>query len=155
MSSIVNLQDSPYYLQFLDYLKEKFPDEYNEFTEKEIEDKFWNTFMMGLNKAREFLKTNKSCNLLFNGKPPRADMYKTLGYILYELQGIQSFPIVPPLRVTAAVEHTLAGKDKRTKNKHLTWIRTLCNFNNTFNKVDLSNIVNQYPHAMIVKKDLW
>ncbi len=155
MNILDNFSQSPIYEQFLDYLKEKYPEEYNQFTEEQLDDHFVNIFMIGLNKAKEFLHTNKSCNLLYNGKPPRADMFDTLGNILFELKEITSYPIVPPLRVSAAVKKVLSGKDKRTMDKHMTWIIKMTNFQNQFNTVDLTNIVRQYPNDKIVRRNFW
>jgi len=155
LNSLEKFQDSTYYQQFLSYLKEKYPDEYSTFTGEQIQSKFEDVFMVGLNKHKEFLSTNKSCNLLYKEKPPRADMVATLGNILFELQKLQSYPIVPPLRVSQAVKKILSNKDKRTQKKHLEWIIKLANFQNQFNTVDLTNITRQYPEDKIVERKFW
>jgi len=141
------------YNQFEDFLKIKYPNE--EFSEKEKVDKFENIFLMGLRLAKDFLKQKKSCDLLWNGKIPRSDMVKNLGNILWELQKIPSFPILPPLRITAAIKKTLSSKDKRTQKIYLNWIIQYSNHKRDYNSIDLSYLVNAIDADQIQPRDSW
>jgi hypothetical protein len=82
-------------------------------------------------------------------------MIQKLGHILFELQKISTFPIVPPLRVSNAIKKTLSSRDKRTQVKYLKWIIELSNSNRHFNTIDLSNIVKQFPEEKIVQGGIW
>ena len=127
------------YNQFEDYLKVRYPD--TTLSSEEKLDKFETIFMMGLRQAKEFLKQKKSCDLLWNGRTPRSDMVNNLGNIIWELQKIQSFPIVPPLRITSAIKKTLSSKDKRTQKVYLDWIIQYSNHKRDYNSIDLSYLV--------------
>lgn len=155
MNVLKEFFDGPIYQQCLDFLKKRYPEEYESFTPADIQDKFENIVQMGLNRAKEFHHQGKSCNLLFNDKPPRADMVTKLGNILFELQKIPSFPIVPPLRVAAAIKKVLSSRDNRTRDKYVKWIITLSNSNPEFNTIDLKQIIRVFPEEKIVQGGLW
>ncbi len=155
MNILENFIQSPSYSQFLNYLKKRYPEEYESFTPKDIQMKFEVIFTLGLNQAEKYRNINKLDHLLFNDKPPRADMVQKLGHILFELQQIPSFPIVPPLRVSAAIKKVLSSRDKRTRDKYLKWIIELSNSNPQFNTFDLTHIVRQFPEEKIVPGGLW
>ena len=141
------------YLQFEEFLKLKYPEEI--FSDKEKRDKFENIFLMGLRLAKDFLKQKKSCDLLWNGKTPRSDMVKNLGNILWELQKIPSFPILPPLRITAAIKKTLSSRDKRTQKIYLNWIIQYSNHKRDYNSIDLSYLVNAIDVDKIQPMESW
>lgn len=141
------------YSQFEVFLKVKYPGEI--FSEKEKLDKFENIFLMGLRLAKEFLKQKKSCDLLWNGKTPRSDMVKNLGNIIWELQKIPSFPILPPLRITAAIKKTLSSKDKRTQKIYLNWIIQYSNHKRDYNSIDLSFLINAIDADQIQPREYW
>lgn len=155
MNVLEKFLDSSIYQYFLSYLKKRYPDEYESFTTEDIQTKFEVIFTLGLKQAEKYRSINKLDHLLYNDKPPRADMVQKLGHILFELQKIPSFPIVPPLRVTAAIKKVLSSRDSRTQKKYLKWIIELSNSNPEFNTFDLSNIVKQFPEEKIVQGGLW
>lgn len=141
------------YNQFESYLKLRYPDV--TLSSEEKLDKFETIFMMGLRQAKEFLKQKKSCDLLWNGKTPRSDMVNNLGNIIWELQKIQSFPIVPPLRITSAIRKTLSSKDKRTQNVYLDWIIQYSNHKRDYNSIDLSYLVRAIDEDKIKPREEW
>jgi len=145
----------PFYEQFDEYLRIKYPEEYGIFTIKDKIFKYEIIFKLGLDQAKKYSEMNKSCDLLFNDKPPRADMLTKLGNILWELQIIPNYPVVPPLRVSAAIKKVLSSRDSRTINKYLTWMQTLANYNRSFNTMDLTHLHNIFPKSKIVKGGLW
>ncbi len=153
MKTTSDYLSEPVYAQFEEFLNLKYPDEL--LTEEEKLDKFWNIFLIGLRKAREFQRIKQSCNLLFNDKRPRADMVQKLGHILFELQKIPSYPIVPPLRLRAAIKKIIISRDKRYMNKYQDWILSYSNHQPTFNKVDMTDLVNLFPKDKIVEREFW
>ena len=151
----MNISDTQLFKEFEEYLQKRYPEEYDSFTHQQKIEKFEIIFMMGLRQVQKYRKIHQSEHLLYNDKPPRADMVQKLGNIIFELQKISSFPIVPPLRVSAAIKKTLSSRDKRTKDKYLKWIIELSNSNRHFNRIDLSNIVKQFPEDKIVPGGIW
>ncbi len=141
------------YNQFEDYLKVRYPDTI--LSSEEKLDKFETIFMMGLRQAKEFLKQKKSCDLLWNGKTPRSDMVNNLGNIIWELQKIQSFPIVPPLSITSAIRKTLSSKDKRTQKVYLDWIIQYSNHKRIYNSIDLSYLIHAIDEDKIKPREEW
>jgi len=109
---------------------------------------------MGLNQAKKFHRMKKSSRLLFNDKPPRADMVQKLGYILFELQSVTGYPRVPPLQLRSAIKKII-GKDKRYTDKYQDWILSHSNHHQRFNVVDLTNLVNQFPADKIMKMEFF
>lgn len=152
MNEIVTL---PFFNEFDEFLKTKYPEEFNTMTDSEKILKYEIIFKLGLDTAKKFSEMNRSCDLLYNDKPPRADMVQKLGNILWELKDIQSYPIVPPLRVSAAIKKVLSSRDKRTVDKYLKWMQSLSNYNQTFNTMDLSHLNNIFPKSKITKGGLW
>ena len=148
-----NFVDRPFYQQFKEFLKEKYPDE--SFTNEQVQDNFENIFMMGLRQAQKFHSIKQSCDLLWDDKVPRADMLKKMGNILWELQSISSYPIVPPLKIRAAIKKVLSSRDKRTQMRYLDWIIQYSNHKPQFNVVDLSELVNRFPKNKILEGELW
>jgi len=148
-----NFVDRPFYQQFKEFLKEKYPDE--SFTNEQVQDNFENIFMMGLRQAQKFHSIKQSCDLLWDDKVPRADMLKKMGNILWELQSISSYPIVPPLKIRAAIKKVLSSRDKRTQMRYLDWIIQYSNHKPQFNVVDLSELVNRFPKNKILQGELW
>ena len=154
-SVLVDFFGGSLYKQFEDFLKIKYPDEYQSFTEKEKLDKFENIFMIGLRQAKKFLAMKMSCDLLYKDKPPRADMVQKLGHILFELQKIPSFPVVPPLSLRAAIKKIIISGDKRYINKYQDWILSHSNHQRIFNKVDMESLVKRFPDDKIVEMGFW
>jgi len=154
MNILENFCTSPIYDQFTEYLKKKYPEDYDTFTPAEIQDKFEIVFMMGLTQSKKFLSTKRACNLLYNGHPARADMIERLGNILFEVQSLGSFPIVKPLRLGDAIKKVI-GSDKRYIKKYRDWITTLTNYQPRFDTVDLTWIVSVFPEDLILKKENW
>lgn len=152
MNILENFSKSPIYEQFLEHLKKKYPEEYDAFTTKEVQDKFETIFIMGLVQSKKFLKTKQSCNILYNGHPARGDMVERLGNILFELQRLPSYPVVPPLRLGDAIKKVI-GSDKRYIKQYRDWILTLSNYELRFNKVDLSWLSTACPEELIVGKE--
>lgn len=152
MNVLENFFQGSIYKQFLNQLKKKYPEEYDSFTPADIQDKFESVVMMGLGQSKKFLKAKQFCNILYNGHPARGDMIERLGNILFELQKLQSYPIVPPLRLGDAIKKVI-GLDKRYIKKYRDWILTLSNYEARFNKVDLSWLSNVCPEEMIVGKE--
>jgi len=155
MNVLDNFSDSAYYQKFEEYLKNRFPELYDSFTEEDKLDKFESVFMMGLNRANEFLDNRNSCDLLINDKPPRADMIQKLGNILWELESIPSYPVVPPLKIKAAIKKVLSSRDGRTREKYLTWMMQYSHHNREFNSVDLTPLVSKFPKEKIVQGGIW
>ncbi|MCZ6581617.1 MAG: hypothetical protein O6761_00375 [Thaumarchaeota archaeon] len=153
MKTISDYLSGPVYAQFEEFLSLKYSGEL--LTEEEKLDKFGNIFLMGLRKAREFYRIKQSCNLLFHDKRPRADMVQKLGFILFELQKIPSYPVVPPLSLRAAIKKIIISRDKRYMNKYQDWILSYSNHQPTFNKVDMTDLVNLFPKEKIVGKEFW
>ena len=151
----MNISDHKLFKEFEEYLQKRYPEEYDSYTEEQKLEKFTIIFMLGLRQAQKYRKIHQLEYLLYNDKPPRADMVQKLGHILFELQKIPSFPIVPPLRVTAAIKKVLSSRDSRTQKKYLKWIIELSNSNPEFNTFDLTNIVRQFPEEKIVQGGLW
>ncbi len=151
----MNIIDHKLFKEFEEYLQKRYPQEYDSFTGEQKIEKFTIIFMLGLRQAQKYRRIHQSEYLLYNDKPPRADMIQKLGHILFELQKISSFPIVPPLRVGAAIKKTLSSRDKRTRDKYLKWIIELSNSNRHFNTIDLTNIVKQFPEEKIIQGGLW
>ena len=151
----MNILDSKLFREFEEYLQKRYPEEYDTYSQEQKLEKFEIIFMLGLRQVQKYRKIHQLEYLLYNDKPPRADMVQKLGHILFELQKISSFPIVPPLRVTAAIKKTLSSRDKRTRDKYLKWIIELSNSNRHFNRIDLTNIVKQFPDEKIVPGGLW
>ena len=83
MNILSKFSGSNCYNQFENFLKLKYSEEYSDFTEADKLDKFENVFMMGLRQAQKFHELKQSCDLLWQDKPPRADMIKKLGNILW------------------------------------------------------------------------
>ena len=146
---------STFYKQFEDFLKLKYPEEYSEFTEADKLDRFENIFMMGLRQAQKFHKLKQSCDLLWGEKPPRADMIRKLGNILWELEYVKSYPVVPPLKIRAAIKKVLSSRDKRTKDRYLNWIIQYSDHKPQFNSVDLTQLVNRFPKEKIQQGEIW
>lgn len=155
MNILENFSQGSFYLQFEEFLKTKYPESYDSFTNKEKLDKFETVFMMGLNQAKKFLTQNNSCDLLFHDKAPRADMIQKLGNILWELEDIGSYPIIPPLKIRTAIKKVLSSRDKRTRDRYLDWILQYSHHQREFNKVDLSQLVNRFPKDKIQQGGLW
>ena len=155
MNILENFSQNTIYLQFEEFLKTKYPQEYSTFTSEEKLDKFETVFVMGLNQAKKFLKQNNSCDLLFQDKPPRADMIQKLGNVLWELENIESFPIVPPLKIRTAINKVLSSRDKRTRERYLQWILQYSHHQREFNKVDLTQLVNHFPKEKIQQGGIW
>ncbi len=153
MNILEDFTHNPLYEQFIDYLHKKYPDEYDVFTPEDIQDKFEIIFNLGLVQVKKFLKINRSCHLLYNGHPARQDMIDRLGNILFELQRISSYPVVPPLRLGAAIKKVV-GLDKRYIKKYQDWIITLSNYQPKFNSVDLSVLVSTFPEELIIQRDV-
>ena len=151
----MEILNSKLFMEFEEYLQKRYPEEYDTYSQEQKLEKFEIIFMLGLRQAQKYRKIHQLEYLLYNDKPPRADMVQKLGHVLFELQKISSFPIVPPLRVTAAIKKTLSSRDKRTRNKYLKWIIELSNSNRSFNRIDLTNIVKQFPDEKIVPGGLW
>jgi len=149
------LHESKCIEQFENFLKVRYPDEHSGFILTEKLDKFENIFMMGLRQAQKFHELKRSCDLLWEDKPPRADMVKKLGNILWELESIESFPIVPPLKIRAAIKKVLSSRDKRTKDRYLTWIIQYSIHKSQFNSVDLTELVNRFPKNKIQQGEIW
>jgi len=145
----------PFYSEFDEYLRTKYPEEYGTFSEKEKILKYEIIFKLGLDQAKKYSELNKSCDLLINDKPPRADMITKLGHILFELEGLPNYPIVAPLRVSAAIKKILSSRDNRTIKTYLTWMQTLANYNREFNTMDLTHLHNIFPKTKIVPGGLW
>jgi hypothetical protein len=148
-----NISERPFYKQFQEFLKEKYPDEL--FTAEEIQENFENIFMMGLRQAQKFHSLKQSCGLLWEDKVPRADMIKKLGNILWELENVSSFPRVPPLKIRAAVKKVLSSRDKRTQARYLEWIIQYSDHKPQFNVVDLSQLVQRFPKNKIQQGEIW
>ncbi len=148
-----NLFERPFYQQFKEFLKEKYAGE--SFTAQQVEDSFENIFMMGLRQAQKFHSLKQSCDLLWDDKVPRADMIKKLGNVLWELESISSYPVVPPLKIRAAINKVLSSRDKRTKDRYLNWIIQYSDHKPQFNKVDLSELVNRFPKNKILQGEIW
>lgn len=155
MENNMNISDSKLFQEFEEYLQKRYPEEYDSYTAEQKLEKFTIIFMLGLRQAQKYRKIHQLEYLLYNDKPPRADMVQKLGHVLFELQKIPSFPIVPPLRVTAAIKKTLSSRDKRTRDKYLKWIIELSNSNRHFNTIDLTNIIKQFPDEKIAPGGLW
>lgn len=149
------LLESKCFEQFENFLKEKYPQDFSLFSIEQKLDKFENIFMMGLRQAQKFHNLKQSCDLLWDDKPPRADMIKKLGNILWELESIPSYPTVPPLKIRAAINKVLSSRDKRTKNRYLEWIIQYSNHKRQFNSVDLTELVNRFPKEKIKQGDIW
>lgn len=154
MNILEQFSQSPIYEQFIEHLKKKYPDSFDSFTPTVIQDKFEIIIMMGLTQSKKFLNTKRACNLLYNGHPARADMVARLGNILYELQGLGSYPIVKPMRLGDAIRKVI-GTDNRYIKQYRTWITTLSNYQARFDVVDLSWIVSVFPEDLIVQKENW
>ena len=148
-----NFLERPFYHQFREFLKEKYPGE--TFTPQQLEDNFENIFMMGLRQAQKFHNLKQSCDLLWEDKVPRADMIKKLGNILWELESISSYPIVPPLKIRSAIKKVLSSRDKRTKDRYLNWIIQYSDHKPQFNVVDLTELVNRFPKNKILQGEIW
>ncbi len=143
-----------YYDRFEQFLEEKYPN--TVFTPEEKQEKFEDIFLLGLHKARQYHKINRASNLLFRDKRPRADMIQKLGHILFELQRTTpSFPVVPPLRLRAAIKKVIISGDKRYMNKYQEWILSYSNHQPTFNKVDMTDLVSLFPKEKMVERELW
>jgi hypothetical protein len=149
------IQQSKCYAQFESFLKIRYPDEFSTFTITEKLDKFENIFMMGLRQAQKFHELKQSCDLLWGDKPPRADMVKKLGNILWELESISSYPVVPPLKIRAAIKKVLSSRDKRTQKRYLEWIIQYSHQKPQFNTVDLRELINRFPRNKIQQGDIW
>ncbi len=152
MIILENFFSSPIYQQFLDHLKKKYIDEFDTFTCADIQDKLEVILNMGLMQSKKFLKEKRSCHLLYNGHPARADMMNRLGNILYALQRVESYPVVPPLRLGDAIKKVI-GPDKRYRRRYMDWILTLSNYQAVFNKVDMTVLVGVFPEELIVGKE--
>ena len=148
MTSLTQLSDLNFYIQFQEFLKEKYPDV--TFSEKDIKDKFENIFMMGLRQAQTLLDDKKPHDILFDGKTPRADMMRNLGNILWELQKITSFPIIPPLKITAALKKILGSRDHRTQKVYLDWIIQYSHNKRESNSANLTNLIENFPQDLII-----
>lgn len=149
------LDKSKCYEQFENFLKTKYPSEYSSFTVTEKLDKFENIFMMGLRQAQKFHDLKQSCDLLWQDKPPRADMIQKLGNILWELESMQSFPLVPPLKIRGAINKVLSSRDGRTRKRYLEWIMQYSHHKPQFNVVDLKELVNRFPKNKIQQGEIW
>jgi len=149
------LQKNKCYEQFENFLKIRYSDEYSSFSVANKVDKFENIFMMGLRQAQKVHELKQSCDLLWGDKPPRADMVQKLGNILWELQNIVSFPIVPPLKIRSAIKKVLSSRDKRTQKRYLDWIIQYSNHKPQFNTVDLTELVNRFPKNKMHQGNIW
>lgn len=155
MNLFTNLSEFTFYRQFEDFLKTKFSDEYASLSDEKKIDNFENIFMMGLRQAQKFHALKQSCDLLWNEKPPRTDMIKKLGNILWELGSEPSYPIVPPLKIRSAIKKVLSSRDKRTQNRYLQWIIQYSHHKREFNTVDMSELVNRFPKNKIQQGEIW
>ena len=149
---LVDFTGSTFYKQFEEYLQQRYSEEYENFTEESKLEKFEDVFIMGLNQAKKLMNTNKLCNILYNDKPPRADMLQKLGNIIYQLQKEYGFPIIRPLRLEDAIKKII-GKDPRYTKKYHDWILSLTNNSAGFNTIDFTFLVRQFPHDKIMPKN--
>ena len=152
MNVLENFHQRPLYNQFLFHLRKKYPEEYDSFSNEQIQDHFETIFILGLTQSKKFLKTKRSCHLLYNGHAARADMMSRLGNILFELKDIETFPIVLPLKLRDIIKKVI-GSDKRYTKKYLDWILTLSNYQAVFNRVDLTILVSVFPEEMIIGRE--
>ena len=152
MNVLENFSNSQIYEQFIDHLKKKYLDEFDTFTPKDIQDQFTGIFNLGLIQSKKFLKTKRSCYLLYNGHTARQDMVNRLGNILFELKKVQSYPIVKPLRLGDAIKKVI-GSDKRYIKQYREWIITLSNYQSRFDTVDLRILSSVFPEDLIVPKE--
>jgi hypothetical protein len=141
------------YTKFEKFMCLKYPGQV--LTEEEKLDKFENIFMMGLRQAQKFHSIKQSCDLLWGDKVPRADMIKKLGNILWELESTSSYPLVPPLKIRAAIKKVLSSRDKRTQTRYLDWIIQYSDHKPQFNVVDLTQLVNRFPKNKILQGEIW
>lgn len=148
-----HLSEISIYKQFEDFLKIRYDGELLD--EEQKIDNFENIFMMGLRQAQKYLDQNKSCDLLFQDKPPRSDMIVKLGNILWELENTISFPVVPPLKIRAAIKKVLSSRDERTQKRYLEWILQYAIQNREFNSIDLTYLVKKFPIHKIQQGDIW
>ena len=155
MELFTSFEQGKIFAQFEDFLKLRYPDDYENFTLKEKLDKFESVFMMGLRQAKKFHDLKQSCDLLWNDKPPRADMIEKLGNILWELELIDSYPVVPPLKIRGAIKKVLSSRDTRTQKRYLDWILQYSHHKPQFNSVDLTELVKRFPKHKIVQGGIW
>lgn len=154
MNSLSSFSEKVFYKQFEEFLQTKYPEEYAIFTVEDKEDKFESIFMMGLHQAKKFHNTNQLAHLLWEDKPARADVVARLGNILWELQVIPSYPVVPPMALRTAIKKVV-GKDPRYLNKYQACILGYSNQQLHLNKIDVTYLVSLVPTDKITKKEGW
>jgi len=142
------------FANFENFLSRKYPEEYETFTAPQKLEHLENILMMGLRKSEEFLKMKQSCELLFNDHTPRADMIRKLGHIIYDLQKIEGFPSVRPLKLREIITRVI-GSDKRFIDKYQKWILQYTQNQARFSWIDLNPLLRVFPSNQITAKEDW
>ncbi len=150
----IDTKGFPMFEEFDEYLKVKYPDEYEKFTQADKIFKYEIIFKLGFNQAKHYTSMRTEYDLLFGEKPLRKDMKRRIGQILWELQEVSSYPIVPPLRLSSAVKKII-GKDKRYVDQYVDWFLQYSNYQQHFNRVDLTYLSKVFPKSQIRRKEFW
>ena len=154
MNILSEFSQSNFYKQFEEYLQIRYPELYDSFTDEDKLDKFELVFMMGLRQAKNFQRMGISCNLLYNDHPMDKRMLSKLGFILFELKRIPSYPIVTPMQLGNTIKKVI-GRDKRYVDRYRDLILSYSSHKPQFNKVDMSHLVSQFPEEYIVERSVW
>ncbi len=141
---------------FEDYLRDKmWIDEEINLSSNVVQNYFDTILLLGL-KRDQFLTANypnRCHDVLFEGKPARADMLKRLGHVLYELKQAETFPAVAPSLVAIAVRKVI-GNDNRYVQLYSKWINALTFFapNEIRDNYNFAELIKIFPQDKIIKK---
>ncbi len=153
MSIIESLVCGNTYRQFEDYLMDRYSNEYTNFSEDDIQDKFADILIMGIRQMEKLEDMNCPYYLLWtNDKIPRRDKLDRVGNILWELKNkYTSFPIVPSGKLNEAVRRVISSGDPRYLDDYREFIMSYSEYKHTINTIDMSFLVKLFPEDRIVR----
>jgi len=132
--------------RFSEYLQSKYGDEKDIFLNKHKELDY--VFTLGIEKAKEKLQF-EIYPLLFEGKPPRADVMKKLVTIAKEFQSYPDYPIIKSMTITNIIDRVMDSKDKRTKRKYHKCIEKYVGEPKELGKTDVSGFIERIPNEFL------
>lgn len=156
MSVIENFFETNTYKQIEIFLKSKYHEEYSNFTQADIADKFEDVFLKGIREIQRLDEMKCPHHLLWiNDKIPRRDKLDRVGNILWELKSkYTSFPIVPKQKLNEAVRRVISSGDPRYLDDYHDFILSYSFTNRDFNTIDMTHLVSLFPSDRIVRMNL-
>ena len=135
------------YKQFTEYLVSKYEDDIektNHNRQKELD----YVYSLGTEKAKKESEFERY-PILFEGKPPRADVMKKLVTIAKEFQSYPDYPIIKSMTITNIIDRVMDSKDKRTKRKYHKCIEKYVGEPKELGKTDVSGFIERIPNEFL------